>query len=456
MTDFKHKYGFSLEEWETCLLVLERLKEQPLENPDNKTFAGLITKIHKTAKKQLKKGRKKEAKDVDVTILKQAVIAKNALAGTTLFEHQELEPIVYTAFNKSQKCYSCGALYDKMHSFYHRLCPVCATLNYQYRAIKIDLTGRHVILTGGRVKVGYATALKFLRSGANLTVTTRFPALALEQFQQEIDYADWKDRLLVYGLDLRHLKAVEAFLAYYKSRHPQLDILVNNAAQTIQYPKAYYQPLITKEQGLLETAQIQGVVQNNTPITEEQPALDLFQKQEKQLPLNRFGQPVDLREKNSWNATLEEVSTYELLEVNLINHISPYLLIKSLTPLLKQSEFGAKFIINVTSSEGQFSYQKKTDYHPHTNMTKAALNMLTRTAAATYAEDQIYMSAVDVGWVSTGVAESKRKAQFDAGYIPPLDGVDAAARIMHPIYEALEKKNYLTGVLLKNFKTVDW
>ena len=356
MTDFEHKYGFSLEEWNTCLSVLERLKEHPLENPDNQTFATLITKIRKAAKKQQRKINKQQDKSSDVEVLKQAVITKNALAGTTLFEHQEAEAIVYTTFNQPQKCYSCGVLYDKMHSFYHRLCPACATLNYQYRGIEIDLTGRYVILTGGRVKVGYATALKFLRSGANLTITTRFPAVALEQFQQEVDYTNWKDRLLVYGLDLRNLKAVEAFLEYYKTAHDKLDILVNNAAQTIQYPKEYYQPLIAQEQALLEKKEVVVLRGNNTPLTEEEPALDLFQENKKELALNRFGQPIDLREKNSWNATLEEVSTYELLEVNLINHISPYLLIKSLTPLLKRSEFGAKFIINVTSSEGQFSY----------------------------------------------------------------------------------------------------
>jgi len=184
--------------------------------------------------------------------------------------------------------------------------------------------------------------------------------------------------------------------------------------------------------------------------------LDLFKENKTELPLNRFGQPVDFREKNSWNARLEEISTYELLEVNLINHISPYLMIKALTPLLKASDFEAKFIVNVTSSEGQFSYQNKTIYHPHTNMTKAALNMLTRTSATAYAKAQIYMNSVDVGWVSTGAQESKRKAQFEVGYIPPLDPVDAAARILHPIYEGVVHEMYFVGALLKHFKTVDW
>lgn len=455
--DFKEQYGFSLEEWKTCLAVLEQLKDTPLDNPENQPFASLITKIHKNAKKQLKQTIQTKERASDIELLKQAVISKNALEGKTIFEHENpVQAPVYTTFKKPKNCYSCNALYDKMHSFYHRLCPDCATLNYNYRDLSIDLTNRNVILTGGRVKVGYACALKFLKNGANLVVTTRFPALALEQFKQEADYEIWKDRLVLYGLDLRNLKAVEAFIQYYQKNYSSLDILVNNAAQTIQYPSAYYQPLIVQEQALLVENKHKYLIENSTPVVEGQQALDLFKENKTELPLNRFGQPVDFREKNSWNARLEEISTYELLEVNLINHISPYLMIKALTPLLKASDFEAKFIVNVTSSEGQFSYQNKTSYHPHTNMTKAALNMLTRTSATAYAKAQIYMNSVDVGWVSTGAQESKRKAQFEVGYIPPLDPVDAAARILHPIYEGVAHETYFVGALLKHFKTVDW
>ncbi|MEL7006821.1 MAG: SDR family oxidoreductase, partial [Bacteroidota bacterium] len=172
--------------------------------------------------------------------------------------------------------------------------------------------------------------------------------------------------------------------------------------------------------------------------------------------LNRFGQPVDTRQKNSWNSTLEEVDITELLEVNLINQISPYILIKELTPLMQLSKFERKFIINVTSSEGQFSYKNKSIFHPHTNMTKASLNMLTRTSAREYEKNRIFMNAVDVGWVSTGANESLRKKQFEKGYIPPLDPVDGAARIMVPIVEGLAGEKLPVGKLLKNYKIVDW
>jgi len=244
--------------------------------------------------------------------------------------------------------------------------------------MKVDLKGRNVIITGGRVKVGYATALMFLRNGANLVVTTRFPALSLEEFKKENDYELWKERLTLYGLDLRNIRAVEDFVLFYKKEHKSLDVLVNNAAQTIKYTDEYYQPLIKNEQKLLLTeGKEKKLIANSTPICNETKALEYKNSNIEPSSLNRFGQPIDFREKNSWNSTLTEISTHELLEVNLINHISPYLLIKELTPLFKASSFEEKFIINVSSSEGQFSYVSKTIYHPHTNMTKAALNMLT-------------------------------------------------------------------------------
>ena len=172
--------------------------------------------------------------------------------------------------------------------------------------------------------------------------------------------------------------------------------------------------------------------------------------------MSRFGQPVDHRSKTSWNSTLGEIDLLELLEVNLINQIAPYVLIQELTPLFKASAFEKKFIVNVTSSEGQFSYNNKSIFHPHTNMTKASLNMLTRTSAEEYVEFGVYMNAVDVGWVSTGATETLRKRQFDQGYIPPLDPVDGASRIMMPIIDELVRSAGIVGKLFKNYRMQDW
>jgi NAD(P)-dependent dehydrogenase (short-subunit alcohol dehydrogenase family) len=256
-------------------------------------------------------------------------------------------------------------------------------------------------------------------------------------------------------LDLRNLNAVHQFTEYCKQNLPYLDILINNAAQTIKYPTEYYQPFVQQENLFLQQFQNPNLIGNQTPIAAK-PAHLLAAAQPNELKINRFGQPVDFRDKNSWNATLTEIGLEELLEVNLINHIAPYLLIAELSDLMMQSVHNQRFIINVTSSEGQFSYANKTIHHPHTNMTKAALNMLTRTSAAEYVQKQIYMNSVDVGWISTGAHEAKRQKLFDTLKIPPLDSVDGAMRILHPILEIQKGNLELFGKLLKNYQVVEW
>ena len=455
MTDPKHTYQFSQEEWEACLKVLHVLKNDPFQNPDNEQFGTLITKISKAAKKANRKESFTTKKKEDIETMLHSEIAANALNNTTLYQDSGKTAQNFTKLNVPQNCYSCNKSYTLAHSFYNRLCPSCAELNYENRFKQLDLSNRKVILTGGRVKIGYATALKLLRANAHVTVTTRFPAVALTQFQQEKDYSDWAENLVVYGLDLRNLKSVENFIQHYKNTHQTLDILINNAAQTIKYTNQYYAPLVSKEQQLLsEFSKNPLLIANETSVTDT--ALLNGHVKAHFLTYNRFGQPVDKRAKNSWNASLEEISMQELIEVNLINQISPYFLIKELLPLLKNSSVAKKHIINVTSSEGQFSYRNKTMYHPHTNMTKAALNMMTLTAAKTFEKEAIYMNAVDVGWISTGANESLRKKQFEKGYIPPLDPVDGASRIFHPIYENEKNNTIFTGKLLKNYRIVDW
>lgn len=452
MASFEEQYGYTKQEWEACLKVLDTLKDKPFENPENMLFSTLLTKVAKKAKKERSQERKK--KTVDVAL--DSVLAKNANEGTTFFgnEQKDVEHY-YTRVEVPKKCYSCNTPYHNVHSFYHRLCPDCASINLEQRWRTVDLKGRNVILTGGRVKVGYATALKLLRAGANLTVTTRFPGLALENFEKEEDYTAWSQNLLVYGLDLRMIKDVEQFTAFYSQRFGALDILINNAAQTIKYTDEHYAPLISKEQKIIaNTGVSKPHLIGNENLASNKLISASFDMDD--VELNRFGQPIDRRTKNSWNSGLEDIPPVELLEVSLINQISPFLLIQSLTPLFRRSSFDHKFIVNVSSSEGQFSYTNKTSDHPHTNMTKAALNMMTLTAAKEYQNDGILMNSVDVGWISTGANERLRARQFEIGYIPPLDSVDGAARILYPIFECLEKRRILTGKLLKNYQIEDW
>lgn len=446
---------FSQEEWKICLKVLNSLKDNPFENPDNQIFKTLITSIAKKAKKINKRKVHTEKKKNSDKLIKETFIIANALKTKTEFSENQTDIVDYKDLDISKKCYSCGETYSKLHFFYHKLCPDCAEYNYHQRNKTFNLSNYNVIITGGRVKVGYATVLKFLRANANVILTSRFPALALELLMKEQDYEQWKDNLTIYGLDLRNLKAVQEFIDYCYNHLKGLDILVNNAAQTIKYPLEYYKPLLKIENSLLLTSNSSRLFRNLTPITVHQShLLEDFDQQD--LQLNRFGQPIDFRDKNSWNSTLSEIGLEELLEVNLINHISPYILISGLEDLMIRSVNKERFIINVTSSEGQFSYPNKNIYHPHTNMTKAALNMLTRTSAKDFVADSIFVNSVDVGWISTGATEAKRETQFNNLKIPPLDPVDGAARILHPIDEVINGDKTLYGFLLKDYKIVEW
>lgn len=465
-----NEYSFSEDEWKACLKVLSSLVEDPLNNPDNLAFKTLITQISKKAKKQIAlqkdmepiakrdnqfMSRRERQKKEDADLLRQTTIVDKANSNSTVFQHAEDEHKPTSKLHSPLRCYICNSYYTELHFFYHRLCPDCAAENYNKRKVQVNLSGYKAIVTGARVKVGYATTLKLLRIGASVIATSRFPALALESYKTEPDFETWKDQLILYGLDLRNIKEVYAFTTFCKNQFEAIDILINNAAQTIKYNQAYYLPLQQNEALALTSGASFNLIENKTPIFINQQKL-LATNNGHFFPTNRFGQPIDLRTKNSWNSTLTEVDLEELLEVNLINHISPYLLISELKENFIKSKNSKRFIINVTSSEGQFSYNNKTIHHPHTNMTKAALNMLTRTSAAEFVEDNIFMNSVDVGWISTGAFEKKRKRLFEDNKVPPLDCVDGATRILMCIADILENRNEYYGKLLKNYKPVDW
>ncbi|MEQ1506575.1 MAG: SDR family oxidoreductase, partial [Myxococcota bacterium] len=165
----------------------------------------------------------------------------------------------------------------------------------------------------------------------------------------------------------------------------------------------------------------------------------------------------DLRTVNSWRLKLAEVPTIELLEVHLVNAVAPFVLNARLKPLMARVPTRDTHIVNVSAMEGQFYRTHKSDRHPHTNMAKAALNMLTRTSAADYAEDGIHMNSVDTGWVTdedpAGKADEKRQMH---DFTPPLDVVDGAARICDPVFDGHNTGNHVWGLFLKDYKPTDW
>ncbi|HEY3518753.1 MAG TPA: SDR family oxidoreductase, partial [Gammaproteobacteria bacterium] len=176
-------------------------------------------------------------------------------------------------------------------------------------------------------------------------------------------------------------------------------------------------------------------------------------------PGNRYDedlQQVDLREINSWRLRLHEVATPELLEVHLVNAIAPYILNARLKPLLVATAGRHKHVVNVSAMEGQFYRATKTDRHPHTNMAKAALNMMTRTSAPDFVKDGIHMNAVDTGWVTDEdpAVHARRKAEL--GFSPPLDIIDGAARIVDPIFVGRLTGEHVWGQFLKDYKPAPW
>jgi NAD(P)-dependent dehydrogenase (short-subunit alcohol dehydrogenase family) len=395
-----------------------------------------------------------------------------------------------------QHCYVCKQKYTTIHHFYDQLCPTCAIFNFDKRTELADLSGRVALLTGGRVKIGYQAGLKLLRAGAELIVTTRFPRDSAARYAQEADFADWGHRLEIFGLDLRHTPSVEAFCSELLASRKRLDYIINNACQTVRRPPDFYAHMMASETAALNDfsepvrklvgnydgmrgADVIGQGASTALRTEGEDRLasapgmtraaELSQlpllpeellAQQHLFPEGRLDQDmqqVDLRERNSWRLLMAEVPSVELLEVQLVNAIAPFIINARLKPLMLRTPNHDKHIVNVSAVEGQFYRKFKTTRHPHTNMAKAALNMMTRTAATDYLNDGIHMNSVDTGWVTDeDPVEIAARKVVEERFHPPLDIIDGAARIVDPIMHGLNTGEHIWGQFLKDYKPSDW
>jgi len=504
----------TLEEINKCLEVLNLLSEDPASFallPEEIRISlvkagGMIARPDRIAQKR----RNKEIKRKKIESIRTHDRSLRAGTGirkareSEVFRAPELEsPNGSIAGNPGQlksyrNCYICNAEYTTVHHFYDALCPNCGDFNYAKRFQTCDLTGQVALITGSRVKIGFQATLIMLRSGARVICTTRFPVDAATRYASEPDYENWKDRLDIYGLDLRHLPSVELFARYIEDHYERLDLLLNNAAQTVRRPPGFYshlmaseithldllpekiQWLLRKHIGLCDQLSHSHLTENdlkklpvrwNAPETglgirssallSQRPySFDEELDDSKVFPLGKLDsdlQQVDLRDTNSWRLYLGEIESTEMIEVQLVNLMAPFILNNRLIHLMKKDNTGCKHIVNVTAMEGKFHRFHKSARHPHTNMAKAALNMMTHTAASELAHYGIFMNAVDTGWVTDEDPYQlaiKKKESHD--FQPPLDIVDGAARICDPFIDGILTGKHWSGKFLKDYFPIDW
>lgn len=480
---------FDLSEEKKVALLMAAGK---LSRPNKETAEKRKKDSKKAAKRKIREKEKHARKETGIRSAREdsVFVAPKLLVAPENKETGELE--------SPRNCYVCKTLYTKLHHFYDTMCTDCGDFNYAKRFQTADLTDQVAVITGSRLKIGYHITLMLLRGGATVVATTRFPVDSALRFSKEEDFYKWGNRLHIHGLDLRHIPSVEIFCNYIESQYGRLDILINNAAQTVRRPAGFFKHLMEKEDLPYESLPLnaQDLLKEHQKCIDELNHLAEHTSDQKNLPVTWHGaepgvgirasarlsqipytfdnsltpsevfpegeldvdlQQVDLRKTNSWRLKLGEIETLEMIEVQLVNSIAPFVLCNRLSTLMRKENTGMKHIINVSAMEGKFHRFHKIARHPHTNMAKAALNMLTHTSAGEFAKDGVFMNAVDTGWVTDeDPVDLARKKEEEHDFQPPLDIVDGAARVIDPLFDGINTGKHWCGKFLKDYKPIDW
>lgn len=499
-----------------CISILNTLNEdsnQIFEIPKEKRIAlikaaGLLSR---PSREEFAKRKKDAKRAIKRKLIEKDKHSRNATGIRSAREASIfIAPVMIETSEDSEKarelksprnCYVCKTMFSKLHHFYDTMCKECADFNYAKRFQTADLTGQVALVTGSRLKIGYHITLMMLRAGATVIATTRFPVDSALRYAKEHDFNEWGHRLKIHGLDLRHIPSVEIFCNFIEQQYDRLDVLINNAAQTVRRPSGFFKHLMPNEEKPIDQlppfAQdlladhnaclqelrslsdgfAQGGEQKNLPVTWHGKQLGIglsASAQLSQIPysidnsltanevfpdgqLDADLQQVDLRKTNSWRLKLGEIHTNEMLEVQLVNSVAPFVLCNRLINLMKKEDTGMKHIINVSAMEGKFHQFHKEARHPHTNMAKASLNMMTLTSAGDLAKYGIYTNAVDTGWVTDeDPTELARKKEEVHDFQPPLDIVDGAARVMDPLFDGINTGKHWCGKFLKDYRPIAW
>lgn len=491
-------------ELEIALRVLAAAQTLDPEHPDHTALRRATSSMFKAQKRERRRTKRETIAAAD-----RAVIAATATGAPDRIDDETRGiPLSTSATAPTagellvpRNCYICKQPYTLVDAFYHQLCPKCAAFSHEKRNARTDLTGKRALLTGGRAKIGMHIALRLLRDGAHTTITTRFPRDAARRFASLPDSADWIDRLRIVGIDLRDPSQVIALADSVAARGP-LDILINNAAQTVRRSPGSYSLLADAEaqplpagrmpetetlghpaelhpQALQSSVGADGSVSLDplspsaltgtiaAGLAQNRSATDLtalamaagsssLDKHADGTAIDAGGLVPDVIHSNSWVQHVQEVDPLEMLEVQLCNTTAPFILISRLRASMASSPARRTYVVNVSAMEGQFSRRYKGPGHPHTNMAKAALNMLTRTSAGEMLEtDGILMTAVDTGWITDERPHFTKVRLAEEGFHAPLDLVDGAARVYDPIVRG-EAGEDLFGAFLKDYEPSPW
>ncbi|WP_338784676.1 SDR family NAD(P)-dependent oxidoreductase [Streptomyces sp. DG1A-41] len=480
--------GIDPERLAVCLSVLEELDKLEIDHPDAVAVRRATAGVYRTVKQRRRQERRaaKTAHDKAVTEATATGSAQRiddeteGLLPSSATEEGRIAGIL----QRPRSCYTCKTRYVEVDYFYHQLCPDCARVNRAKRDVRADLTGKRALLTGGRAKIGMYIALRLLRDGAHTTITTRFPKDAIRRFKAMDDSADWIHRLEVVGIDLRD-PAQAVALAEQVAEAGPLDILVNNATQTVRRLPSAYAALVEGESAPLPAGELpahhvigafnSGAVDGlaalplgGTSGLDAQQVADLalvagnasVERHLDGTAIDAGGLVPDVVDSNTWVQTIEQISPVELLETQLCNYTAPFILISRLRPVMaeaaKKAASGRAYVVNVSAMEGVFGRGYKGAGHPNTNAAKAAMNMVTRTSAQEmFQTDGILMTSVDTGWITDERPHYDKLRLAEAGFHAPLDLVDGAARVYDPIVRG-EAGEDLYGVFLKDYTPGKW